>query len=1333
MTSAAPPLVIAAINCRGVKGRVDKINEFLRMERGVSVMVLSETWLREGEAAPRFEGSEIVVDERGVVSEGASRASGGLLVLARLGVQVKVHRSSREMAVLSVGEVRVIGCYFSPYTSSKNEKGRVKDRVFREHWETLEGEIATNPDTVIVGDFNAHGLQDDLVNYPRGGFVKKQMGKVIERVVPREGKWTTFNLQGGKGINDHVFVALGNPMEVDVVVHEKESLGGSDHRLLTVTVPLVNPMEVTEGILRWDLKAVDRMKERIHEELINSNPSHDIQALVTKVNGWARGGRNCSLAERVAVIDEGWTKLQNWLQGAILKHTKRKKSILSSRRDFLTPEMLKHRKEWQRAEAAAQEATLRGDSKETLQRLWRVVGDKAQWWTKRLRKRRATVFSKIIDSMLKAPGNFQKMVSSLKKKESRGQGRCRLDPDAMDTHAAYFESTFGAVPTGNDNLVDRDLLRRTDPHKSQPCGHVSPVENADVELAAKIIRQMPNHKAAGSDEIPGELWKLLTPLEPCIQSLVWFFHICEATGVTPSEWKVARVIPVFKNKGDASNIANYRPIALTQVIRRIYEKYFIQKKLLTIVDKLARTQGGFRPHRSTYDQVVILHEILCRLRSSAVIFLDIKAAYDTVDRRLLWTRMGSEFKVPDRTIAMLRDMFDSNVAMLAIKGKESEEIPLLRGLLQGSSISPLLFNVFINDLLVQLQKLPKISLGGALWNHLFFADDGALVATNNADANKLANKAHGWGVENGIIYAIEKCKFIGTEGTTWSIKMKGVPLEQVGTYKYLGIHMAPRGIDFMKSLQERATACLQMVQWMSTKGLNTSGWRLQQSITVYKSFLRSMMEYGFCLKVLAKKEVEILQKVQNSALRSMLSANKSTSIGAMHLLTEIEPLAFRNAEVHARFFNSLFNGAKKDLPSGQLVQNLYSSKGPKGSLVQAFKTSSPWVQEVIDGKLPSLPDMKKLRTVNLCKYQASLRDAASGHILPPRGPSKNNLLKWSYRLPRYIMKELYCFKLGKFPRQECFKCKGIFTAEHLFKCGRLQHRLEELTVIYNFNPLIGKGAMSLHDLLRRLDTMKKPPMEAYQDIGEALLEAKSKTLSTQFAKDEEAFSDDDRPEDPYNILIEKNLGSQCAIRKKKVTPSSTRGEDSPPSDSPTRWIRGDDLTTVTVGPPPTGEEIALDPPTPSPQRLATGEVRILSTPETAPTVELDPPSLLTSTTDAIEKSNSIADDPLWELSATYALFIMEFMQWNRDVREAAILGFLTADDSQTYYRTTIYNEFQRHCRARTIWTTREGVKAASTWIEAFRFWDVPELKIEKAAVSLRDTDLSIFDRYKKDA
>ena len=1270
MTSSATMLTIAAINCRGVRGRVDKINEFLNKERGVSVMVLSETWLKEGDSAPRFEGCEVVVDERGVVSAGASRASGGLIVLTRMGLNVKVHRSSRDVAVLSVGEVRVIGCYFRPYHSEENETGSVKDKVFREHWETLEGEVALHGNTVIVGDFNAHGLQADTVNYPRGGFLKKRLGQVVERVTPKQGKWTTFNLQGGKGINDHVFVALGNPLQVEAIVHEKESLGGSDHRLITLTVELPQLLEVPEGILRWDLKAVDKMKDKIQEELLRSNPDQDLQALEERVSGWARDGMSVPFDSRQEIINEGWALLKRWLQEALLKHVRKKKSLPSYRKDFLTPEMLRIRGEWKRAEALAQEATLRGEAKETLQRLWRVVGDHAQWWSKRLKKRRVAVFTKVVDSMFKSPGNFQKMVSCLKKKESRGQGKCRLDTDNMSDHAAYFSSTFGAPPTGNAQLVDSALLLRTDPLLTQPCHVPAPVGDEDVDELSKVIREMPNNKAAGSDDIPGELWKVLAPLTEGMSTLARFFHLCEAVGVTPDEWKLARVVPVYKNKGDPSHISNYRPIALTQVIRRIFEKYFIMRKLADIVDKLAHTQGGFRPHRSTMDQVVILHELLCRLVRSVVIFLDIKAAYDTVDRRLLWTRMARDFKVPESTITRLRDMFDFNVIVLVIKGKESEVIPLKRGLLQGSSISPLLFNIFINELLIDLQKLPKIPLGGALWNHLFFADDGALVATNNADANKLVDKAHDWGNENGIAYAIPKCKFIATHGE-WSIKMDGVPLLQVPDYKYLGIHMAPRGINFPKSLHERAEACLQMVRWMGNKGMNTSGWRLSQSITVYKSFLRSMMEYGLCLKVLLKKDVHILQKVQNAALRYMLSANKSTSIGALHIVTEIEPLASRNVEINARFFNSLLHGEKKDLPAGQLVKTLNQSKGPKASLVQTFKSSSPWIEEVGSGKLPSLPDLKKLRTVDLCKYQTSCRDAASGHLLPPRGPHKNNLLKWAYKIPRNLVKELYCFKLAKFPRQECIKCKGVFTVEHLFKCGSLEASLRELTITHDIKPLTGKGSATLHELLRRLDAWRRPPIELYCHIGEALLDAKSKTLATQIIrKEEEDFSDDDRPEDPYNILIEETLGIIPKIQQAKPKPKPRRDPAAAPEGDSTKtvdWIRGEDLRTVA----PAAEKTL-------------GIIPNTEQPETAPSTE-----------------EAWADIPI-PLVIWYHHY---HSTWLPSMRNLLILQFL--QKGILPQGEDVFDEYFRHNQQDTIWSTADGVEAFKKWITPFRKWLMP--------------------------
>jgi hypothetical protein len=337
-----------------VRGRVDKINEFLRRMREVSVMILSETWLREGDIAPRFEGCEIVVDERGVVSSGASRASGGLLVIGRRGLNIKVHSSSREIAVVSVGDVRIIGCYFRPYCSDDNEKGKVKDKAFREGWEALEGEAVLHAQTVIVGDFNAHGLQGDLVNYPRGRFVKTRVGKVLDRVTPKEGRWTTFNHQG-KGINDHAFVSLDNPLQVEVIVHENESLGGSDHRLLTLTVELPQPLELEEGILRWNLKAVEKAKDKIQEELLRSNPIQGIQALEARTEGWASEGRDIPLQERAAAIDEGWVIIKRWLQEALLKYTQKEETQPTYRKDFLTPEMLRFRERWKRAEHEAQE------------------------------------------------------------------------------------------------------------------------------------------------------------------------------------------------------------------------------------------------------------------------------------------------------------------------------------------------------------------------------------------------------------------------------------------------------------------------------------------------------------------------------------------------------------------------------------------------------------------------------------------------------------------------------------------------------------------------------------------------------------------------------------------------------------------------------------------------------------------------------------------------------------------------------------------------------------------------------------------------------------------
>lgn len=113
------------------------------------------------------------------------------------------------------------------------------------------------------------------------------------------------------------------------------------------------------------------------------------------------------------------------------------------------------------------------------------------------------------------------------------------------------------------------------------------------------------------------------------------------TGKIPQEWQEALIQPIH-NKGDPKSIANYRPISLTENLRKLYERSLQGTITNAINQSLHKSQGGFRQKRSTIDQIASLNEeILQRSRKlggrwPVTAYLDIKAAYDTVHRPTLW-------------------------------------------------------------------------------------------------------------------------------------------------------------------------------------------------------------------------------------------------------------------------------------------------------------------------------------------------------------------------------------------------------------------------------------------------------------------------------------------------------------------------------------------------------------------------------------------------------------------------------------------------------------------------------------------------------------------------
>ena len=153
------------------------------------------------------------------------------------------------------------------------------------------------------------------------------------------------------------------------------------------------------------------------------------------------------------------------------------------------------------------------------------------------------------------------------------------------------------------------------------------------------MKKMSNGKAVGEDGIALEHLSQggenLTHLLLLILNFVWHNELA------PRQWKATTIVPIFK-AGDRKSKKNYRPISLITVVAKIFTS-IINARISNHLENnhlLAEEQAGFRPKRSCVSQSFILSNILAwrkrRFMPTALAFLDISQAYDTVCREKTW-------------------------------------------------------------------------------------------------------------------------------------------------------------------------------------------------------------------------------------------------------------------------------------------------------------------------------------------------------------------------------------------------------------------------------------------------------------------------------------------------------------------------------------------------------------------------------------------------------------------------------------------------------------------------------------------------------------------------
>ena len=220
------------------------------------------------------------------------------------------------------------------------------------------------------------------------------------------------------------------------------------------------------------------------------------------------------------------------------------------------------------------------------------------------------------------------------------------------------------------------------------------------------LGQLKNDKAAGPDDLGIEIEKYAVS-EIYLRKLLTLFNAILHTGTVPALWKDV-TISVIHKKGDMEDCNNYRGLSLMSHKGKVLE-LMIRNRILPAVygenPIVPENQFGFRPNCGTQQEPILFSHLLTTSAKEYDVplykcYIDLAKAYDKVNRALLWRILT----LPDEYLTLIRAMHDGAQAKIRWKSNTSESFLLNRGLKQGSTISPLLWNIFFGVLTTAAEK-----------------------------------------------------------------------------------------------------------------------------------------------------------------------------------------------------------------------------------------------------------------------------------------------------------------------------------------------------------------------------------------------------------------------------------------------------------------------------------------------------------------------------------------------------------------------------------------------------------------------------------------------------
>lgn len=374
------------------------------------------------------------------------------------------------------------------------------------------------------------------------------------------------------------------------------------------------------------------------------------------------------------------------------------------------------------------------------------------------------------------------------------------------------------------------------------------------------VNKIKYNGATGTDDISPKI------ICQCKDALIWplwiLFQKTFENGSIPNELKMSRIVPIHK-KGDKSDVKNYRMVAIGTMILQIFEKT-VNRKLTAIVErKLSPYQHGFRAGRSVstnlLNMTVAAHDAFAHGKQIDIFYGDFEKAFDRVIHHILLRKMAT-FGVGPKTIKWILAFLQTRGNFVQIDKFKSFTFNSDSGVGAGTSLGPLLFLIFINDLTDHIE-CTRI---------LMFADDIKIFVEVAREFDALRLKLDlarlaAWCRENKLDLNIDKCFVISVyrKATYYETvyKIDGKLIKRVHEVRDLGVIVDNR-LNFISHIEHivaSARQTLGYIKWLSNGRFNKDTLKL-----LYTCYVRSKLEFAAAIwdpyQANYKCDIESIQK-----------------------------------------------------------------------------------------------------------------------------------------------------------------------------------------------------------------------------------------------------------------------------------------------------------------------------------------------------------------------------------------------------------------------------------------------------------------------------------------